>query len=180
VAVHRLRKLLGYDDAVKTTAGKLALSADDVWIDASAFEAWLPEAQRELDAQPREQAAGLLADRLFADYRGRLFGDDEATPWSIGPRERLHQGFLGLAASLGRYYEVREDFAHASAVYERGIAQDQLAEEFYRGLIRCHLARSEPAAALLVFRRCRDILSVVLGIAPSASTRELVAKLRDR
>jgi DNA-binding SARP family transcriptional activator len=177
VAVHRLRKLLNCDDAVRASAGKLSLPPEYVWVDASAFEAWLPEAQRELDGQPAAPAADMLAQRLFRDYRGPLFGDDEAAPWSVGPRERLHQGFLRLAAGLGRFHEVHKDWSRAAAVYERGIAQDQLAEELYRGLIRCHLARNEPAAAMSVFRRCREILSVVLGIAPAAATRDLVSKV---
>ena len=75
---------------------------------------------------------------------------------------------------LGRFHEVRKDWSRAAAVYERGVAQDQLAEDFYRGLIRCHLARNEPAAALHTFRRCRDVLSVVLCVAPA--TRALIAK----
>lgn len=177
VAVHRLRKLLGFDEALRTSAGKLQLAPEHVWVDASAFESWLDEAQRELDAQPAAAAADLLAERLFRDYRGPLFGDDEAAPWWIGLRERLHQGFLRLVAGLGRFHEVHADWARAAAVYERGLAQDPLAEECYRGLIRCHLARHEPAAAMHVFRRCREILSVVLGIAPAAATRDLVAKL---
>jgi DNA-binding SARP family transcriptional activator len=177
VAVHRLRKLLNCDDALRISAGKLSLSPEHVWVDASAFEAWLPDAQRELDAQPATAAADLLAERLFRDYRGPLFGDDEASPWSIGARERLHQGFLRLVLGLGRFHEVHKDWPRAAAIYERGLAQDQLAEEFYRGLIRCHLVRNEPAAAMLVFRRCREILSVVLGIAPAAATRDLVAKV---
>ena len=56
-------------------------------------------------------------------------------------------------------------------------AQDQLVEEFYRGLIRCQLAQNEAAAAMHTFRRCRDILSVVLGIAPAPATRALIAKI---
>jgi len=177
VAVHRLRKLLGLDEAVRLSAGKLQLSADHVWVDAADFEAWLDEAQRELDAQPRAAAAQLLAERLFADYRGRLFGDDEQAPWSIGPRERLHTKFLQLVGGLGRFHEVQKDWTRAAAIYERGLAQDQLAEEFYRGLIRCQLARNEPAAALHTFRRCREILSVVLGVSPAPATMALITKI---
>jgi len=177
VAMHRLRKFLDCDEALRISAGKVSLSPEHVWVDASAFEAWLPEAQRELDAQPAAPAADLLAERLFRDYRGPLFGDDEAAPWSIGPRERMHQGFLRLVLGLGRFHEVHKDWERAAAIYERGLAQDPLAEEFYRGLIRSHLARDEPAAALQVFRRCREILSIVLGIAPTAATRDLVAKV---
>jgi len=177
VAIHRLRKLLRCDEAVRVAGGKLHLSPEHVWVDAAAFEDWLDYAQRQLDAQPKVPAADLLAERLFGDYRGQLFGDDSPTPWSIGPRERLHNKFLQLAGGLGRFHEVHQDWARAGAVYERGLAQDQLAEDFYRGLIRCQIARNEPAAALHTFRRCRDVLSVVLGVVPAPATRALVAKI---
>jgi LuxR family maltose regulon positive regulatory protein len=178
VTVHRLRKILGVDAALALTAGKLQLAAELVWVDAAAFEHWVDEAQRRLDAQPGLPEANILAERLFADYRGRLGSDDDPAPWSIGPRERLHQKFLQLAGSLGRFHEVRQDFARALAVYRRGLAEDQLAEELYRGLIRCQLAQGEPAAALHTFRSCREILSVVLGVSPAPATLALVSKIR--
>jgi DNA-binding SARP family transcriptional activator len=177
VVVHRLRKLLGHDEAVTLSAGKLQLAATQVWVDAAAFEAWADEAQRQLDAQVRAPTASVLAERLFADYRGRLFGDDAATEWSVGPRERLHSKFLQLVGGLGRFFESRQDWPGAIRIYERGLAQDALAEDFYRGIIRCELARNEPASALHAFRRCREILSVVLGVAPAPATRALVARV---
>lgn len=179
VTVHRLRKILGIDEALVLTAGKLQLAAELVWVDAAAFEHWVDEAQRRLDAHPGLPEANGLAERLFADYRGRLGGDDEPAPWSIGPRERLHQKFLQLAGSLGRFHEVRRDLVRALAIYRRGLAEDQLAEELYRGLIRCQLAQGEPAAALHTFRSCRQILSVVLGVSPAPATLALVSKIRQ-
>jgi DNA-binding SARP family transcriptional activator len=178
VATHRLRKFLGDDEALLLAGGKLQLSPDRVWLDATAFATWLDQAQSELDAKPELPTANLLAERLYRDYRGRLFGDDEPTPWSIGPRERLHQKFLQLTGSLGRCHEVRRDWTRATEVYERGLAEDPLAEELYRGLIRCYLGRNEPAAALHAFRRCREVLSVVLGVSPAPATMALVSKVR--
>jgi DNA-binding SARP family transcriptional activator len=34
----------------------------------------------------------------------------------------------------------------------------------------CHRELGQPAAALQAYRRCRELLSVVLGLAPSAET----------
>jgi len=39
--------------------------------------------------------------------------------------------------------------------------------------MRGHIARGEPAEAARVYRRCRDMLSVQLGIPPSADTEAL-------
>ena len=59
----------------------------------------------------------------------------------------------------------------------KGIEQDTLAEDFYRGLMRCHLALGAPANALRVYRRCRELLSIVLAVAPTAETEALHRKI---
>ena len=58
-------------------------------------------------------------------------------------------------------------------LYERALELDNLAEEIHRELMRCYLARRESADAVRVFRRCRELLSVVLGVTPSAATETL-------
>ena len=176
-AIHRLRKLLDCENAVLVTDGKLRLDPAQVWVDAVAFEAWLDKAQQNLDAHASLPTADLLAQRLFRDYRGALFGDDPPAAWAVAPRERLHRKFLQLAGGLGRFREVQGDWVAGRAVYERGLEHDPLAEEFYRGVIRCCLNLNESAAALNTFRRCRELLSVVLGVAPSPATMALMTRL---
>jgi DNA-binding SARP family transcriptional activator len=52
-----------------------------------------------------------------------------------------------------------------------------VAESLYRGLIECHLRQGHRAEALEVYRHCRQMLSVVLGLRPSAETETLHALL---
>jgi len=52
-----------------------------------------------------------------------------------------------------------------------------LAEQLYDGLMRCHLALGSAAEGMVVFRRLRQILSVVLGVAPSAASEALAREL---
>jgi DNA-binding SARP family transcriptional activator len=63
------------------------------------------------------------------------------------------------------------------ALYEAALAQDPLAENLYRGAIRCHLAAGRSGDALRAYRRCREQLSLVLGVSPSAATSKLVARI---
>jgi len=65
-------------------------------------------------------------------------------------------------------------------LYERALDEDSLAEELYRRLMLCHLERGEPAEAARVFRRCREMLSVQLGIPPSAETEALFKLIYGR
>ncbi|HEX6795038.1 MAG TPA: BTAD domain-containing putative transcriptional regulator [Casimicrobiaceae bacterium] len=157
MAVLRLRKLLGRDDALRLDGGRIGFDAACVWVDAFAFQ-----------------------DGAVDGYPGPLFGDDVVMPWWAGARERLHQRFLRRAQDRGTALEKSAEFEQALALYEEALAQDPLAENLYRGAIRCHLAAGRVADALRVYRRCRDQLSIVLGVAPSAATAQLVAAISGR
>ncbi|HUF22478.1 MAG TPA: bacterial transcriptional activator domain-containing protein, partial [Burkholderiales bacterium] len=60
----------------------------------------------------------------------------------------------------------------------RGLDADPLAEMFYQGLMRCYARQGRHAEAISTYRRLRQTLSVVLGVAPSAGTEALVRELR--
>jgi LuxR family maltose regulon positive regulatory protein len=154
MAVMRLRKLLGHAAALRLEAGRIGFDPQLVWVDSFAFE------------------AGALDD-----YPGPLFGADAVQPWWAAARERLHQRFLRQALERARALEHQGDTDRALALFESGLAQDPLAEDFYQGVIRCHLAADRPADALRAFRRCREQLSMVLGVKPSARTQHLIAAL---
>jgi DNA-binding SARP family transcriptional activator len=171
VTLLRLRKLLVHDGLVTLTDGKLRLDRRRVWCDAWAFEG-------RVDAAEALSPADALS--LVRLYRGPLFGDlgDLTTAaWAASVRERLRSKFLRTIARAGAEAERLSDWNAAIALYERGIEQDTLAEDFYRGLMRCHLALGAPANALRVYRRCRELLSIVLAVAPTAETEALHRKI---
>ena len=62
-------------------------------------------------------------------------------------------------------------------VYRRGLESDNLAESFYRGVMRALAATGDKAEALNAFRRCRELLSIVLGVKPSAETERLYREI---
>jgi len=76
-------------------------------------------------------------------------------------------------ADAGRFWETCGDWPRAMSLYERVLEEDSLAEDLYRRLMRAHIERGEPAEAARVYRRCREMLSVQLGIPPSADTEAL-------
>jgi len=61
--------------------------------------------------------------------------------------------------------------------YRRGIEADELAEEFYQGVMRCHAAMGRTAEGMAAYRRLRQTLSVVLGVQPSESSEQLMQLL---
>ena len=80
---------------------------------------------------------------------------------------------LRALTALGNALEAGGDWTTAIDVYRRGLEADNLAEPLYRGLMRSLAATGDVAEALVAFRRCRELLSVVLGLKPSAETERL-------
>ena len=89
----------------------------------------------------------------------------------------LHQRFLRRTHDRGLAMERAGELEQALILYEAALSQDPLAEHLYQGAIRCHLAAGRAADALRAYRRCREQLSIVLGVPPSAATSKLVARI---
>jgi len=167
-AMFRLRKLLDVDNAIELTSGKVSLARALVWTDVWALDAALDNAQGEGDASFPARAAR----RLLEAYPGPLLGGEEA-PWIAKPRDALGARVVRTLLHLGEKLERAGDWARAIDVYRRGLEADNLTESFYRGLMRALAATGDHAEALNAFRRCRELLSIVLGMKPSAETDRL-------
>ena len=88
-------------------------------------------------------------------------------------RDALQSKFLRSIKLAGAYWQTTRHWDRAVQLYESALELDNLAEEFHRQLMRCHLAQHEFADAVRVFRRCRELLSLVLGVMPSDATEAL-------
>lgn len=158
--LHRLRKLIGIDGAIVLADGRLSFNRALVWCDVAAFETLA----KDVAADAQAQALKL--------YTGALF-DSTVYAWSAAPRERLAARYHGLVEAATLQLEAAGDYHAAIALYERALQQDNLAEVFYRGLMRCYHALGEDTQALLAYRRCKGLLSIVLGATPSRETEAL-------
>jgi ATP/maltotriose-dependent transcriptional regulator MalT/DNA-binding SARP family transcriptional activator len=179
VTLHRLRRLLGRDDAIALEAGKLALNPEVMWVDALAFErlaARTEEALRGTARAPGMPVAELL-DRTLRLYRGPLLAsDDEA--WLQPVRERLRHRYLALVERAGEFLERSERADAALACYQRALDLDPPAERIYQRIMRFLHARGRRAEALEVYRSCREMLAATLGAQPSSETEALHRLLR--
>jgi LuxR family maltose regulon positive regulatory protein len=101
-------------------------------------------------------------------------------PWLIAARDRVRNKFLRTLKLLGAYWESQQTWDQALNLYERVLEIDNVAEDVYRRLMRCYVRAGHPAEALRVYRRCRQMLSLVLGISPSAETETLFQDIRPR
>lgn len=178
-ALHRLRKLLGDDHSVLLRDGGLTLEPGTCWVDVHALDALFERSESLLRAEHSEDDLDELARRLLALYAGPFLAGDESYPPIIAARERVRARFLRQISAIASRHEVQGRWARAVELYQRIVEQDVLAEEIYRRLIRCQAQLGHRAEAFETYRRCRDNLSIILGIQPSHETEALAAQLRN-
>ncbi|MBX3670873.1 MAG: hypothetical protein KF778_20940 [Rhodocyclaceae bacterium] len=167
----RLRHLLGEPDALILREGKLWLDRSRVWVDVWQFE------QLAAAIEEGRDDAGASARQLLACYRGPFLGQEEDAPWMLPARARLRTHFLRSIEQLGGRFESAGAWAQAADLYARGVEADPLAEALYRRWMNVLREQGRRAEAIEVYRRCRHVLSVVLGIAPAADTERLRRQL---
>jgi DNA-binding SARP family transcriptional activator len=163
-----LRKLLGVETALVLTEGKLALDPRQCWVDVWAFERVAREADSVAQASDGDAAA--IGRRLLEAYPGHFLAGDEDQPWLMGMRDRLRAKLVRTVLALGRRLQGEGRREDAIALYSRALELDNLAEDLYRNLMLCFRELGRPSEALQVYRRCRELLSVVLGLQPSPET----------
>ena len=179
VTLHRLRRLLGRDDAIVLEAGKLALNPEVMWVDALAFERLAARTEEALRGAARAPAlpVGELLDRTLRLYRGPLLASDDDA-WVQPLRERLRNRYLALVERAGEFLERSERADAALACYQRALDLDPPAERIYQRIMRFLHARGRRAEALEVYRSCREMLAATLGAQPSSETEALHRLLR--
>ena len=64
-------------------------------------------------------------------------------------------------------------------LYRRALEVDNLQEESYRRLMLCLHELGESAEAKKVYRRCTELLSIVLGTRPSPETVSVFRSLAN-
>lgn len=177
--LHRLRKLLGSDEAVLLQNGRLSLNEDWFWIDLRVFERLCSEILELLRGGHEFVGAGELISagrRLLALYRGALMEDDDSA-WAIAPREAFQSKLVRRVSSIAAFLV---DCGHSEAALsflEQGLEADELAEPLYRQLMLCYQKLDRRSEAIEVFNRCRRHLAGVLGTEPAPETDQIYRSL---
>jgi DNA-binding response OmpR family regulator len=178
--LHRLRKLIDVDDALRLAEGRLSLDETRCWVDVRAFEDLLNRIERATHARAPESAAlSELSRELLRLYPGHFLGQETQESWAVAARDRLRAKFVRAVSLLGDGLEQECEWRQAAALYSRALELDNLAEGLYRRLMVCYRELGELAEAMQVYRRCRDMLSIVLGATPSPDTEAVRATLRE-
>jgi len=176
--LHRLRKLLGGDGRVTLRAGSLSLDTASCWTDLGALNYRLA-APPPVDQAGSADLVSAWIDGVLALYQGSFLAGEDDLPDVLVARERIEARVTRQVAALGDRLEATNQHAKAARLYQRLVEQQPLAEDMVRRLMACLLHLGQRAEALAAYRRCRQQLSVVLGVRPAAETEAMAAQLRN-
>jgi DNA-binding SARP family transcriptional activator len=170
--LHRLRKLLGAEEALRVADRRLSIDTDLAWVDALVL-------QRKLKAL-EEARGGSSGDwrALVALYQGHFLPHRTGEAWADEARERLWGGLRRLLVDAARKSRADGDTALAQRLLYFIVDLDALAEDAIAELMRLHLARGEAAEALRVFRRCEAALASELKVQPGEKLKALAEHAR--
>ncbi len=174
--LHRLRKLIGHEKAIPLREGRLTLDDQYCWVDVWVFDHILEDAEAHWREGEIEGAVGLI-EKATQIYKGHFLAQEIEQPWIISMSERLKSKFLGSVMRLGNYWQQVEQWEKAVECYQKGLEVDDLAEEFYQGLMTCYHHLGQQTKALSIYDRCKKVLSATLRINPSPKTEGIYQSL---
>ena len=173
-ALYRLRQLLGARNAVRMEGGKVSLNRHQLWVDLWEFE---QELKRNLDSQASRIERIVRLRRL---YQGHFLQHETERPWVLRARQNLRERLLRAVREAARECEQARRWEDAATLYRTGIDLDSLNEGLYRGLMLCHQELGDHSDAMQAYRRCRELLTRFLGVAPNDKTQALYHSVRER
>ena len=180
MTISRLRRLLKDDNTVVANEGRLQLAPELVWTDIQPLRHALSEAGKRRDAKfagnkvlMAEAAATVTA--VLQLYEGPYLQDEEGPPWLLAGREAIATAVRQALLTADLILDGSVDESLIPAL-ERALAADPASEDLARSLMRALLRRGRHSEAVQVYRRLRQMLSLLLGIAPSPETEHI----RDR
>jgi LuxR family transcriptional regulator, maltose regulon positive regulatory protein len=161
----RLRKLIGAH-TIKRQDGHLSLEPALCWVDCWALE-------RTLSGNATATSPDALSAMIQHLYRGHFLQGDDDAPWALRLRERLHVSVVAKLNQGAHCAFSQGDVELATRLYELGLQVDDLVEDFYAGLIRCHTHSGQASHAVTTYRQCQRVLAKRLGVMPSEKTTRL-------
>ena len=177
MTVGRLRRLLGADEIVSSSEGRLELSRQHVWTDIGMLLHGLSRIRQLRDeyvtGKPAPtHAASISVKALLEHCAGQYLANEDSPPWILAGR----QAIVGaVRETLSTAESILGDAADDLLIpaLEKALSSDQTSEDLARALMRAHLRRGSSSEALRVYRRLREMLSLQLGVAPSRETDDI-------
>jgi LuxR family maltose regulon positive regulatory protein len=177
--LHRLRKLLGDDQAVKFHDGKLTLDENYFWIDIWAFDRAIATASEYLKNAILEAAQFdplPLANRALSLYRGSFMSDMDSA-WAIKARDQWKNRFVRFVCEVAESLKAPGQIDDAISFLQSSLDAEDSAEGIYRQLMMYYLEMGRKGEGIEIFNRCSNMLSAGPGVAVSPETKRIYEKL---
>lgn len=172
--LHRLRKILGHDEAIRIQERKLSLDGRYCWLDIWELDHLLIKIDIAMnEEQPGRKEISRLSQKVFSYCQGSLTDDEPDVHWLLSCRERLRSRLMRQLSRLGLYWEGQQALEMAIDTYLYALEVDALIEEFYQRLMVCYQKQNRRAEALAIYARCQQTLRTRLEIEPSEVTEKL-------
>jgi TolB-like protein/DNA-binding SARP family transcriptional activator len=174
-ALNALKKLLDGIEPKPLQIERLNLNlvTQSIEIDAVMLEELLQDQTPQAAAQATKLYRGEFLE-------GVVVRDSNGEEWLAAERDRFHRlATYALEKALVFQLESGELNA-ARETGERLVSLDHLNESAWQQLMRVYAARGERNQALMVYKRCLDILEKELGVEPTLETTALQAEIRDQ
>lgn len=177
--LHRLRKLMNVNDLLVMSEGKLTLELSRCWIDTFALDEVVARVEHAAALPQAGANGGISGDlqELLQLYAGHFLDNETQEAWAVAARDRYKAKFARAVSLIGGQLEGRGEWEQAAVLFSRALELDNLAEPLYRRLMICYRELGEPAEALNAYRRCREMLSIVLGVKPAPETEAIRASM---
>ena len=177
-AVHRMRKLLGNDEAVVCKDNQLSLNRQMIWVDVWAINAsidGLYDARK--NKTPNQFQFEAVAERLFELYIDHLYLHDFQNSRLVTIRENLWGKVKQFLLRLAHMRETSGQEESAEQIYLFGLRHDPSAVEFSYALLSNLLRNNRQAEALNVYATHASVMRNLLGREPNAEIQALISKL---
>lgn len=179
-AIHRLRKLLGHDEAIIRIDNEISLDDRYCWVDAWAIERLLARAEAVARGNGDEHSwdkAIQLVQKATDLYKGPFLGNDSEAPWAATFADRVRRRLLRQLTVLGQQWERKQQWQRAADLYEEALRVDPCAEDACRRLMTAYDHLGRPAEVISAYRHCKEALANRLGVNPSVESELLLKNL---
>lgn len=150
--LHRLRKLLGNDEAVVLQGSQLLVNRELCWVDSWHFQ---QQAQQiELSSAPQAGVEKYIAQAL-ALYHGPFAADHHHLSMAVGYSSQLHAQWLGVLATAVPLLVTTGMEDESRRAVQQALAADETAAAVFPLLVRAFTKNGKEIEALDILRRCR-------------------------
>jgi len=177
-AVHRLRRLLGYDGAIVRRENELSLDNRYCWVDVWAVERLVGRAEKSREEGDVNWSETIrLTNKAAELYKGSFLSGETQMPASIF-EARIRRRLLRQLVHVAQHAEEAGRWQQAIDYYETAMAVDPCAEDVCRSLMSAYHHLGRPGDVLASYKHCRAALADRLGTEPSAATESLLKRLQ--